>query len=219
MNARFLVPASVALAIHGGLFFGFPNNHRAAKSPAKEPVIPGPTFVIPPEVDVILLAAAEPPSRRGEEELRPPSPEPVVVAKPDVDQPVMPRPPIVPGPVGDSIRIVDIGVPHGAIDSTIRTVGIFNPAALDNPPRTRFQAAPFYPPEKRKLGETGEVWVEFDVDAAGAVHNPRVTKSSDRAFEEPTLRAVAKWRFEPGKRHGKVVAFRMTVPVIFSLND
>lgn len=131
----------------------------------------------------------------------------------------MPLPPIERGIVGDVRQIVDVGRPDGDIRGLVAAKGIFSPGALDNPPRTRYQAAPFYPPEKRRLGETGEVWVEFDVDETGVVHNPRVTTSSDRAFEEPTLRAVAKWRFEPGKRHGQVVAFRMTVPVIFSLNE
>jgi protein TonB len=38
-------------------------------------------------------------------------------------------------------------------------------------------------------------------------------------FEEPTLRAVAKWQFEPGRRDGRIVKFRMTVPVLFNLNE
>ena len=33
------------------------------------------------------------------------------------------------------------------------------------------------------------------------------------------LRAVAKWRFEPGRRHGQIVRFRMVVPIHFSLNE
>lgn len=121
---------------------------------------------------------------------------------------------------GDAREIVplDFLPGEGGVDGDWRK-NIIPGGALDNPPRARFQAAPIYPFEEKKNGIPGEVVVEFEVDETGAVHNARVTRSSSRAFEEPTLRAVAKWRFEPGKRHGKVVGFRMTVPVIFSLND
>jgi protein TonB len=43
-------------------------------------------------------------------------------------------------------------------------------------------------------------------------------RSSSHAFEEPTLRAIAKWRFEPGRRGGQIVRFRMQVPVVFKLD-
>jgi TonB family protein len=63
------------------------------------------------------------------------------------------------------------------------------------------------------------VEVEFTVDETGAVVNPWVVSSTRRSFEEPTLRAVEKWRFVPGRRLGQVVSFRMRVPVLFNLND
>ena len=51
------------------------------------------------------------------------------------------------------------------------------------------------------------------IDLAG-----EVVESSDRVFEEAAVRAVAKWRFEPGRRDGRVVRFRMAVPIVFALN-
>ena len=51
------------------------------------------------------------------------------------------------------------------------------------------------------------------------MHDPRVVSSSDRVFEENALRAVAKWQFEPGRRNGQVVRFRMSVPIVFKLNE
>ncbi|MGH7959039.1 MAG: energy transducer TonB, partial [Opitutaceae bacterium] len=63
------------------------------------------------------------------------------------------------------------------------------------------------------------VHVDFMVDERGHVVDPRIVRSSNRLFEEPTLRAVSKWKFEPGRRHGKVVTFRMMVPVMFNLNE
>ena len=40
-------------------------------------------------------------------------------------------------------------------------------------------------------------------------------KSSHPAFEQPALQAVRRWRFEPGKRGGKPVSFKMRVPITF----
>jgi protein TonB len=59
--------------------------------------------------------------------------------------------------------------------------------------------------------------VEFVVDEAGRVMHPFVVRSSRAGFEAPTLRAVEKWRFEPGKKDGRAVRFRMQIPVTFSL--
>ena len=92
-------------------------------------------------------------------------------------------------------------------------------AMLDNPPRARFQAAPFYPHAAKHAGMRGEVVVEILVDDHGRVVEPRVVRSSDRVFEEATLKAVAKWQFEPGRRGGKIVSFRMMVPVVFNLSE
>ena len=67
-------------------------------------------------------------------------------------------------------------------------------------------------------GIDGSVTVAFDVDRAGKVVAARVLSSSHREFEEPTLRAARKWRFEPGRKHGRTVPFRMVVPVAFHVN-
>jgi protein TonB len=90
---------------------------------------------------------------------------------------------------------------------------------LDQPPRVRSQASPVYPVQEKSSGIAGKVEVEFIVDETGAVVNPRVVSSTHRSFEEPTLVAVEKWRFAPGRRLGQVVSFRMSVPVVFNVND
>ncbi len=98
-----------------------------------------------------------------------------------------------------------------------RDVPVLTAGALDKTPRTKVRVAPMYPNEARGTGLTGEVWVEFVVDEAGRVLRPRVVRSTDARFEAATLRAVEKWRFEPGTRQGVPVRFRMAVPVVFSL--
>lgn len=108
---------------------------------------------------------------------------------------------------------------YGNPATTVRDLGIFDPSQLDNKPRTIFQSAPDYPYGLKNRGETGEVLVTFTVDERGYVQDPRVVRSSHPDFDAPTLRAVAKWRFEPGRNGGKRVKFRMSVPVSFTLND
>lgn len=90
---------------------------------------------------------------------------------------------------------------------------------LDRAPRTRSQVAPSYPAAERSAGITGEVWVEFLVDEGGRVQHARVIRSSHVAFEPATLRAVERWRFEPGTQQGRSVKFRMVVPVQFRLES
>ena len=98
------------------------------------------------------------------------------------------------------------------------TGDIFDPGALDRAPLARFQAQPHYPFEMKRSGITGEVLVEFIVDANGAVREARAVRSSQREFEGAAVQAVGKWTFRPGQKGGRNVATRMQVPIVFSLN-
>jgi protein TonB len=59
------------------------------------------------------------------------------------------------------------------------------------------------------------VYIVFIVDQRGRVENPMVQSSTDSSFDAPALAAVRQWRFEPGKRNGEPVRFRMRVPITF----
>jgi periplasmic protein TonB len=89
--------------------------------------------------------------------------------------------------------------------------------ALENVPRAKVRIPPEYPAEMRREKMDGEVMVEFFVDARGNVVNAKVRSSTHRAFEEPTIRAVMRWKFEPGISNGIAVPFRMAIPVNFRL--
>lgn len=93
---------------------------------------------------------------------------------------------------------------------------IFSLADLDQKPRVVYQPAPQYPPELRRKKVEGTVYIIFVVNAQGRVMNPKVQKSTHPAFEGPALKAVRRWKFEPGKRGGKAVQFRMRVPITFT---
>jgi outer membrane biosynthesis protein TonB len=49
--------------------------------------------------------------------------------------------------------------------------------------------------------------------------NPYVISRTDPLFEEAALRAVGHWRFAPGRHHGRVVRFKMAVPIVFRMNE
>ncbi len=91
---------------------------------------------------------------------------------------------------------------------------LFSIADLDQKPRVIYQPSPMLSKKLRKKAP-GKVYIVFVVDQRGRVENPIVQKSSDPVFEKPALTAVKQWKFEPGKRNGQSVRFRMRVPFGF----
>ncbi|MEA3305571.1 MAG: energy transducer TonB [Candidatus Omnitrophota bacterium] len=91
---------------------------------------------------------------------------------------------------------------------------LFSMADLDQKPRVIYQPGPILNDKLRKKAP-GTVYILFIVDKNGRAVNPIVQKSTNHIFEKSALAAVKKWRFEPGKRNGKAVRFRMRVPISF----
>ncbi len=104
------------------------------------------------------------------------------------------------------------------VDSAVSRAGnmeeIVSIADLDQKPRAVYQPSPAMSAQLRKKAP-GTVYIIFLVDERGRVENPIIQSSSDPIFEKPALSAVKQWKFEPGKRAGKPVKFRMRVPVTF----
>ena len=94
----------------------------------------------------------------------------------------------------------------------------FSFADLDQKPRPIYKAKPRVSSAMRKtlkrLGG-GRVTVLFVVDESGRVQNPVVQTSDDPSLEQAALDAIRKWRFQPGKRGGESVPFRMRLPIVF----
>lgn len=91
---------------------------------------------------------------------------------------------------------------------------IFSELDLDEKPRVIYQPSPAVNAQMRRRAP-GTVYILFIVDERGRVVEPRVQKATDPIFENPALKAVKQWKFEPGKRKGKAVRFRMRVPITF----
>jgi protein TonB len=170
-----------------------------------------------------------------------PKQEEFVAPEPEIGDPVelkettvvAPRLPDVPRVAQtDSFTMPPTVVPEGAvIDSKAATIPterlgsvkgtreIVDLTALDRTPIARFQARPQYPFEMKRVGISGEVLVEFIVEANGLVRDAKAVRSSQREFEAAAVQAVNKWTFRPGQKSGCNVATRMQVPIIFSLNE
>jgi periplasmic protein TonB len=91
---------------------------------------------------------------------------------------------------------------------------LFSMADLDQKPRVLYQPGPVLNRQIRQQAP-GTVYIIFIVDQRGRVENPIVQKSSDPVFERSALAAIKQWKFEPGKRNGQPVRFRMRVPITF----
>jgi protein TonB len=91
---------------------------------------------------------------------------------------------------------------------------LFSMADLDQKPRVLYQPGPVLNKQARQKAP-GTVYIIFIVDQNGRVENPIVQKSSDPVLERSALAAIKQWKFEPGKRNGQPVRFRMRVPITF----
>lgn len=85
---------------------------------------------------------------------------------------------------------------------------------LDQKPRAVHQPSPTIDAEVRKAGG-GTVYILFVVDPTGRVDNPIVQRQLHPVLDRAALSAVKQWKFEPGRRNGQAVGFRMRVPITF----
>jgi protein TonB len=219
MNHRFTLPVALALAAHASLLFGFRHSAPVKDPNSKPNSLPAiPTI----RVDPIELPRDESPDVSGPakslpttEVARSPEPPPTatdrsifVIDAPPVSKTWSPDVTFDPQPPG---------VPDGIVGG-VGGPAIWGAGSLDRTPKAQVQFPPDYPFAAKREGLDGEVLVEFIVDETGRVLSPHVVRSTNAVFEEASLRAVAKWRFEPGRRDSQIVRFRMSVPVVFHLN-
>lgn len=166
-------------------------------------------------VDVANVPPPPPPPMEEEQKPEPedePPPPPALDAEPlDLSQLELALNPGDGGFGGGDFAINLNGATGGGEDVD----AIFSLSDLDQKPRVVYQPAPIYPPELSKKKMEGTVYVLFVVDKDGRVKDPVVQKSTHPAFNNPALKAVKQWKFEPGKRQGKPVQFRMRVPITF----
>ncbi len=218
---KYLFTASIAATMHVALLWLMPEQPytRIIELPLKAgPVKPPGETPVPPEDPAERTASPDP--------VKPLKGEPAPPTLPEVPAPAESRLPI---PVENRPAAFDrsiTGIPQrigtadgvpGGID--LSGVTLFTPDALDRVPRATLQIPPDYPPTMKQSGAGGSVLVEFDVDTTGRVVRAGAIRYTDREFADPAVRAVRKWKFEPGRRNGKAVPFRMAVPIEFGIGN
>ena len=219
---RYVIPVAMASAIHAALFFGLTTDEHETRSAE-----------LAPDIKVFELEKKEvdPPVAPAEVEDTDLTVRPLTGGEnpPDLNLPEVPVKKIewttvVPVPISARNEkttliphLIGPGGPDGVDSESLPGNPIFVIGLLDRVPAARVQMPPAYPRELKAAGISGEVLVEFDVDRNGVVTRARALRSSRREFEAPAEQAVLKWRFEPGRRHGQAVPFRMTIPIEFSV--
>jgi len=222
-KSRFAIPVAVAVAAHALLFFGFaPPKVIVQRSVDRESVL------VDNHITDIVVDLAKPDPDPNAGASSGPQQRSAAPTQPDYIPDVVPvsaiTVPVESAPVRStdtSINVLPTGLTgvENVIGDGSATLSIFHRGDLDNIPRVTFQARPNYPFNLRSTGVSGEVVVDFMVDEQGRVSDVRVVRSSHSDFERPTVAAVEKWRFEPGKRHGRAVRFRMSQAVSFAVGD
>jgi len=220
---KYLLPASIAATMHVALLWLMPEqpHTRIIEAPlvTEKPPIPDPVAEAPED---------EEPRRDFEEIVKPvaggpPPPDiPEIPVRPDKTDIIIP---VTARPKHPASELTTIPKTFGPDDIAAlgehgpRGPGIFKIGALDRVPRAKVQVPPDYPHAMKQSGAGGSVLVEFDVDPAGRVVRAEAIRYTGREFVEPAVRAVRNWRFEPGRRNGKAVPFRMAVPIEFGIES
>ena len=212
---RYKWPVVVAAGLHGALFLGSPRGPIPTREPPEKPIelksIPLDSVVLPPDQE---RTGNETGGSPGVKEL--PEPDAPIPEKTNF---VMPRTEIPSTTRSDTLIDHRSSVPGDGLGPiTVGGPTPINWKDLDRHPRATAQTAPDYPLAMQQQGIGGTVMVDFEVNSEGKVVRAEAASFTRREFVEAALRAVRNWRFEPGKRDGRPVSFRMTVPIEFGLD-
>ncbi len=217
MNRDLIIGLVVSLALHATVLLGFNRKGSAAPKVAdtKENII---QMELPPIEEEKEDKVEELEEAPQETVMAPPSLQdmPTVVPVDAFTQPIAPPPPpgLQPSKGAITIPVTKPGANFGRGISNL-----FNVGDLDNPPVARVRQAPSYPYDMRRAGINGTVVVEFIINTEGDVIQTQVVRSSHREFEQPALQAVAKWKFKPGRKGGRVVNVRASQLLEFNATD
>lgn len=77
--------------------------------------------------------------------------------------------------------------------------------------------APLYPEEAKKQKLEGTVWIKIWVDKKGNAHKAVVLKSDAEIFNQPSIDAALKWKFEPAMVKGKPIDVWVSIPFKYKL--
>jgi len=223
MKRKFTIPVVCALAFHAASLLGF-RRGQVANPPSDDPLL---IQIVPIPIDGVFGQPDEPGGvAERSEDVRGPE-DANLPALPELPDPVKADSFVMATQPQTEVSVVKVdkiprsilGSPDGKLDGLRGGGPVFDVPMLARIPQARAQPSPVFPHEAKVRGQSGEVVVGFTVGEEGRVIAAHVVHSSDPVFDEAALRAGKKWRFEPGRNHGRLVRFQLAVPIIFNLKD
>lgn len=208
-----VLAAAAGLALTFGLFLVLPLLESITSTAQTDMVVQGVNTSLPPPPPP---PPVEEEKKEEEPEEEPPPPPKLADETPPLDLSQLELA-LNPGTGGGGVGDFEVRLPVGgaaAGGQSAEVEQLFSMADLDQKPRVIYQPSPQTNAQLQKLAP-GTVTIVFVVDQRGRVESPIVQGSSNPAFEAPALAAVKQWKFEPGKRNGEPVRFRMRVPITF----
>ena len=171
-----------------------------------------------PSVDSAVLPPPPPPVE--EEEIEEPEPEPEPPAPEfQEDMPLLDLAALEIALEGGGLGGIggaDFGIDLGGLSNSGQEIEeLFSLAELDQEPRLLYDTEPVLDGALRRRSAGQKVTAVFQVDKDGRVRNVKVLRSDDPAFDRAAVACIEKWKFEPGMRGGKPVAFRMRRTIRF----
>lgn len=215
---RYIMPVVIAAGLHGALLLSF-IEPGIVYPPSNPKTGPGEKPPVPERIEIIPENSA---TGSAGETAGGPDPLPRILDLPrelpkvdiftvlvtDTVVPLRPLTTLMKIPQG-------VGEPGDGKGPRTGLSGAIQYTNLDNVPRATVRPAPNYPDTMSKSDTDGAVTVEFVVDTTGRVVSAEAVRWTHREFVDPAVRAVLRWRFEPGTHNGRKVSFRMAVPIEF----
>ena len=95
----------------------------------------------------------------------------------------------------------------------------FEMGDVDTTPMPTMSIKPVYPYRAKRMNTTGAVDIRFLVDRTGTVQTLEILKAvPPGVFEDSVRQAVARWKFQPGRKDGKAVSTWMVTTIKFELD-
>ncbi|NOY81337.1 MAG: energy transducer TonB [Kiritimatiellaeota bacterium] len=123
-------------------------------------------------------------------------------------------------PVGDFDLDFQVrpAAPAAGAAAAVPAKTVFGSNEVDRPPRPVVQVPPVYPYQARLRRIEGFVDVRFTVLRDGSVADIQTVAAQPKeTFVRAATAAVARWRFEPGRKNGEPTPTRMQVRIRFEL--
>ena len=234
---RFLLPAAMALGLHGLVLAIDPQWMPHAPQTWNPPVPVSLTLSYieperPPKPEIVKAvpapAAAKPKPvvRRTPRPVKKTRPIEKKKTPPPVLQTAEPKPSLEPES-NIPQDTADHSKPPPEVDSTTEIASLTpapariatpEPVVIEARPLYKENPPPRYPRNARKRGYQGTVVLEVLVDREGGVEDLKIYRSSGyKALDRAALSSVRHWIFTPGRRGDVVVDMWVRVPIAFRL--